>query len=306
MPCYHPLQAEFRILPSGKKELMFRSYGTERAIKAFESGVPHDFSNIVRLPCGRCMGCKLERARQWAMRCMHEASLYDKNCFLTLTYADNKLPSDRSVNRRHVQLFLKRLRRAYPKAVIRYFGCGEYGERLGRPHYHLCVFGFDFPDKLLHTISGGHKLYRSASLEALWGFGHCLIGDLTFGSAGYVARYCTKKVTGAMADDHYNGRTPEFACMSLKPGIGSGWYDKWKFDCYPSDFLVTRGVRCKPPRFYDKRLAVDDPELYERIRTQRRQGAEDDPDGTYQRLLDREQCRLARVRRLIRKMEISR
>ena len=188
MPCYHPLQAEFRILPSGKKELMFRSYGTERAIKAFESGVPHDFSSIVRLPCGRCMGCKLERARQWAMRCMHEASLYDKNCFLTLTYADNKLPSDRSVNRRHVQLFLKRLRRAYPKAVIRYFGCGEYGERLGRPHYHLCVFGFDFPDKLLHTISGGHKLYRSASLEALWGFGHCLIGDLTFESAGYVAR----------------------------------------------------------------------------------------------------------------------
>ena len=143
MPCYHPLQAEFRLLASGKKELHFRSYTAERAQKAFELGVPHDYSNIVKLPCGRCMGCRLERARQWAMRCVHESFLYEKNCFLTLTYADDHLPSDGSVNRRVLQLFLKRLRRAYPDAVIRYFGCGEYGEELGRPHYHLCIFFFD-------------------------------------------------------------------------------------------------------------------------------------------------------------------
>ena len=135
--------------------------------------------------------------------------------------------------------------------------------------------------------------------------GHCLIGALTFESAGYVARYCTKKVTGALADDHYKGRQPEFACMSLKPGIGSGWYDKWKNDCFPSDFLVSRGVRCKPPRFYDKRLSTENPVLYEKIKLQRRDAAVDDSDGTYRRLIDREECRLARVRRLIRKMECA-
>ena len=110
--------------------------------------------------------------------------------------------------------FLKRLRRAYPDAVIRYFGCGEYGEELGRPHYHLCIFGFDFPDKVFHKMSCGFKLYRSETLNKLWSHGHCLIGALTFESAGYVARYCTKKVTGALADDHYKGRTPEFALIS--------------------------------------------------------------------------------------------
>nr|QJB18947.1 MAG: replication initiator protein [Microvirus sp.] len=301
MPCYHPLQVKVSVSETGKKQIDFSSSESYDARLAFEAGQPLP-TNFMSLPCGQCMGCRLEKSRQWALRCMHEASLHEDNCFLTLTYSDDFLPVDGSLDKSHFQLFLKRFRRAHEGVRIRYFMCGEYGENFSRPHYHACIFGFDFSDKQLFK-RGEYKLYTSPVLDRLWGMGHCTIGDLSFDSAAYVARYCTKKVTGSRAKEHYAGRQPEYATMSLKPGIGAEWYDKWKGDCFPSDFLVVNGHKCKPPRYYDKRLERENPALYEDIKQRRQALAEDDDESSYRRLIDREKCQQARFKKLIRKIE---
>jgi len=308
MPCYHPLQASFFLGENSKKVLSFTSDLSTRAAAAFKDGVVlPDFvrDSVFSIPCGTCMGCRLEKSRQWATRCMHEASLYEDNCFITLTYNDENLPKDGSLNKKHFQSFMKRLRSTYADTKIRFYGCGEYGDNFSRPHYHACLFNFDFPDKRLWKRSTVDPLYTSDTLERLWGMGFCTIGTLTFDSAAYVARYCTKKVNGKLAADHYAGRLPEFGLMSLKPGIGSGWFEKWKGDCFPSDYLVTNGHKCKPPRFYDKKLKVEDPYLYEKIKELRqvRRGAKNSDDDTHRRLLDREKCQEARFKQLIRTIE---
>lgn len=306
MPCYHPLQASFSIREDGKKNLNFNSRLSEDAARAFHEGRKlSDFvsGSVLSLPCGICMGCRLERSRQWATRCMHEASLHEDNSFITLTYDPKFLPSDGSLVKSHFQLFMKRLRGAYSDKKIRYYQCGEYGDNFGRPHYHACLFGFDFPDKVFWKSVNDERLYTSDSLERLWGMGFCTIGSLTFESAAYVARYCTKQVNGSAAVEHYQGRQPEYATMSLKPGIGAGWYQKWKSDCFPSDYLVVNGVKCKPPRYYDKRLEKEDPILFEKIKQSRLEGAVEDDENSHRRLLIREKCQQARFKKLIRTIE---
>ena len=122
----------------------------------------------VELPCGRCIGCKLERARQWAVRCMHEAALHEANCFVTLTYEDDKLPPDGGLRPRDFVLFMKRLRKRYGNG-IRFFHCGEYGEKFLRPHHHVLLFNHDWPDKrVCRTSKSGESLYSSGELESLW------------------------------------------------------------------------------------------------------------------------------------------
>lgn len=305
MVCYHPLQAEFKTLPSGKKELKFGSALANAASLAFSAGSDvSDLTRVLAVPCGKCIGCRLEKSRQWAMRCMHEASLHADNCFLTLTYDDVHLPADGSLVKRDLQLFLKRLRYRYADKRIRYYGCGEYGEQLSRPHYHLCVFGFVFSDCYLFK-RGAHALYVSDALTDLWGKGHCTVGDLTFDSAAYVARYCTKKVNGPLADDHYKGRQPEFSVMSLRPGIGADWYRKFKSDCFPSDWLVVNGHKCKPPRYYERLLERENPALLASLREARAEAVSGDGDSSYRRLLDREKCKHSHFRKLIRNIERS-
>lgn len=152
----------------------------------------------VTFACGQCIGCRLERSRQWAIRCVHEASQHERNCFVTLTYDDKHLPADRSLKLRHFQNFMKKLRKKYG-AGIRFFHCGEYGEKFRRPHYHALIFNHDFDDKILWSKNRGSPLYISESLDSLWEFGFATIGDVTFESAAYVARYITKKVNGELA-----------------------------------------------------------------------------------------------------------
>ena len=156
MACYRPLRAYALRNAEGKMQVSFkRKIGYEP----------------IWLPCGQCIGCRLERSRQWAMRCMHEAQMYDRNCFVTLTYDDEHLPPNGSLNKRDFQLFMKRLRKRYGSG-IRYYQCGEYGELLGRPHHHAILFNFDFDDKVLWSVRDGVRLYRSASLEQLWPHGY--------------------------------------------------------------------------------------------------------------------------------------
>lgn len=223
----------------------------------------------VELPCGRCIGCRLERSRQWAVRCMHEAKLHAENCFITLTYNDESLPIDGSLHVEDWQKFIKRLRKRIG-SQIRYFHCGEYGERLSRPHYHACLFGYRFPDLIPWQQEGEITTYRSLLLEELWSFGFSTVGDVTFESAAYVARYITKKQTGDQAEEHYQGLKPEYITMSRRPGIGSGFYEKFSDDIYPFDRVVVRDrFVCVPPRFYDKLHEKSNPQEMESIRQKR-------------------------------------
>ncbi|QGH72127.1 MAG: replication associated protein [Microviridae sp. ctjWc39] len=315
MPCYHPLQAYYSVRSDGKKDLHFSSELTKFASRSFHEGkkLPASLAgSFLSLPCGRCMGCRLERSRQWAVRIMHEAQLYEDNCFITLTFDEDNLKKmcpNGSLDRKHMQNFLKRLRQKFGDRKIRTFYCGEYGDDLGRPHYHACLFNLDFTDKLFWKSVNGCRYYTSKSLRDVWTFGHSVVGDLTFDSAAYVARYCTKKVTGdkALIEDHYKGRLPEFCQASLKPGIGSGWLDRFgASDVFPLDEVVVRGVRCKPPRYYDKRLERDDPIAFEKLKLLRLERAKDkEDDNTHARLLVKEKCQQARFKKLIRTLERS-
>ena len=291
MPCFHPLTA----------------YQCANGEVVFQERKRFDVVKTLSLPCGQCVGCRLERSRQWAMRCMHEASLSKQNSFLTLTYSNDHLPDRGQLDYKDFQLFMKRLRKRIHPVKPRFYMCGEYGETTSRPHFHACIFGFDFPDKKPFKRSGsGSLLYRSALLESLWPQGQSLIGDVTFESAAYVARYVMKKVTGFNAKSHYErvdddtgevfSLVPEFTKMSLKPGIGAGWFEKFKSDVYPHDYVVVRGKETKPPKFYDRLLERTDPEAWENLQFERDAAARlNFPDNTDERLLVKETIKTAAI-----------
>lgn len=256
---------------------------------------------VMSVPCGQCIGCRLERSRQWAIRCVHEADLYEDNCFITLTYDDVNVPQNGSLRKSDFQKFMKRLRKEFSGQKIRYFMCGEYGDRGSRPHYHACLFNLDFLDKYSCVDKDGNKYYRSPTLEKLWPFGFSQIGEVTFESAGYVARYCLKKVTGDMARDHYGERIPEYVDMSRGrgdvKGIGSGWYDKFKDDVYPGDFVVVRGdVICRPPKYYDKKYSLTNSDAMVKIKGKRVYHAKTNPDNTPERLHAKHEVKKAKLK----------
>lgn len=270
------------------------------------------------LPCGQCVGCRLERSRQWAVRCMHEAQLYEQNVFVTLTYNDDNLPTDLSLNYRHFQLFMKRLRKDFAGRNVRFYMCGEYGEDFQRPHFHACLFNCFFTDRKLHSsLASGSKLYTSERLSELWPYGFSSIGDVTFESAAYIARYVMKKITGPPAKEHYervNWATgeitevvPEFNRMSLKPGIGAEWFKRYRADVYgvdgAKDYVIVRGNKVKPPRYYDNLLkAAEDfsSDYVEFLRSQKAKkfGDENSPE----RLRVREQCTKAALKLKVRSL----
>lgn len=284
MPCYHPVTA----------------YQGQDGVVTFVERARHGSYRTLTLPCGQCIGCRLERSRQWAMRCVHEASLSDLNCFVTLTYRDGEVPEcagGPTLRYPDVQLFLKRLRRHFAPIRVRFFCAGEYGERNLRPHYHLLLFGVDFPDKTLWSKSErGDLLFRSPTLERLWPLGFASVGRVTFESAAYVARYCLKKVTGERSVDHYKGRAPEFAHMSLKPGIGGLWFERFGDEVYPCDYVVVNGVKVKPPKFYDKKLMKLDPDEFAMVACERDRGARRMfGDSSDERLLVKERVTKSRL-----------
>ena len=289
MACFRPLKA-FQLAGGG--------------ISFSERG---DVYRQLQLPCGQCVGCRLERSRQWAVRCMHEASLYDRNCFVTLTYDDEHVPPHSSLRYSDFQKFLKRVRRRFSSARVRFYMCGEYGESFGRPHFHACLFNFDFDDKVyLCRSPGGSPVYRSAVLETLWTFGFSSIGEVNFQSAAYVARYVMKKVTGQMAAAHYERvdaetgeivkRCPEFNKMSLKPGIGAAWLAKYRSDVYPHGRVVVNGHEANPPRYYDKLWKREDALAYEDLEYAKfLRGQERYADSLPHRLEAREKVARAKV-----------
>jgi len=300
MPCYRPLKA-WRSLddtPNGKKAIVFQKSANS--------------THSLTLPCGQCIGCKLDRSLMWAIRCVHESQLHSQNSFITLTYAPEQLPSDGSLVKYHFQDFMKRLRFSFKHQKIKYYMCGEYGEKFTRPHYHACLFGIDFPDKEILQEKEGILLYSSTTLDKLWSHGHTSIGDVTFETAAYCARYIQKKITGQNAEQHYY-RTcehtmnlipvqPEYSHMSN--GIGKEFMYKYQSDLYPSDFAIYKNRKIKLPRYYDE-LYDKKSENLEAIKLARKQRARKQlKENTPERLAVREKFKTLQLKRLTRSYEL--
>ena len=234
---------------------------------------------LIEVPCGKCPDCRQRMSRDWAIRIMHEAREYEANSFLTLTYANEHLPEDLSLNVRHWQLFAKKLRKRGIK--FRYYHVGEYGKELDRPHYHAAIFGVDFLfDRKLWKEVDGHKLYTSPTIEACWPMGHHSIGSLTPQSAAYISKYMSKKDLDGSDSERYErfdpitgevwSVKPEYATMSKggkdgQKGIGHRFIKKYWRDVYNDDAVVLDGNLVSPPKYYNRWMKDEDPEFYETV-----------------------------------------
>jgi len=276
-----------------------------------------DVLGDINIPCARCIGCRLAKSSEWGLRGRHESMLHSEACFITPTYADEHVPKDGSLRYEDLQKFFKRARHAIAPKRIRFLACGEYGEELGRPHYHACIWGHSWIEDRYQwskSKTGGMQ-YRSAALEKLWPHGHILISDLSEQLVAYVARYTMKKVVGREADNHYTSvdtetgellrRTPEFAHMSTRPGIGAGWLEKYSGDI-AHGYAVAGGKRRPVPAYYLRKLKRMNPDLHESILS-RRIVQSNDPrfarlqaDSTPERLATREEVHVASIRTLKR------
>lgn len=297
MTCYKPLRAW--------KDLFHTNPATGKNLIVFS--LPDGYSPIcyepLELPCGRCIGCRLRRSRDWSIRCMAEAKMHEKTCFLTLTYRNEDLPENGTLVKKHVQDFFKRLRKNLG-IKVRYYMCGEYGTLNSRPHYHVCLFGYDFPDKTFYKMQNGYALYNSEILNSLWPYGYSVIGSLTYESAAYVARYIMKKVLG-QGSTFYDvlGIIPEYTCMSRRPGIGSDFFDTYQSEIFANDFkMLFKSNFVAPPRYFDKMFDIYYPESYDLYKRYMKELAKHNQLFTadFKRL---ESCKYATIKRLIRPYE---
>lgn len=304
MPCYHTLLAY---------QLQGMNEKTGKSIIVFKEPSDKIYKKIY-LPCNNCIGCRIDRSRSWALRCVHESSLHKENSFITITYNDENAPADGSLNKKDFVDFLKRFRKTIHPKKIRFFHCGEYGEKLKRPHHHACIFGYDFPDKIFWTQKKGIRLYRSAMLEQLWPYGFSSIGDVSYESAAYVARYVMKKIVGDSAIEHYtkvNEETgeitllePEYITMSRRPGIAKHWFEKFKNDCYPKDQVTVNGKKNQIPKYYDKLYEIEFPEKLKKIKEKRLDKAiSNKVNTTINRSFIRERVKKSQIKTLIRSYE---
>lgn len=297
MSCFKPtsaFQSVFKRNPKTGKRIIFWKKPTDVGVEP------------IQVSCGQCIGCRLERSRQWAVRIHNEAQLHPSSSFLTLTYDDEHVPYGGTLHKPDLQKFFKRLRQRIAPQKVRYFACGEYGDKTDRPHYHVCLFGYHFPDRVLWRERDGFKLYTSELLSEVWPKGFHTIGNLTVDTAAYTARYCMKKINGEKADEHYSRIVestgeliriePEFAVMSLKPAIGKEWFDKYSSDVYPHGAAVFKGREMRSPKYYDALFERIDPEGFEDLKERRAEMArEREWDNTLERREVREEIARARL-----------
>lgn len=250
MPCNRPISAYYSSEvneKTGKRGLTFNP-------RRRYLGSDLQYTNPIEVPCSKCYGCKADQSLMWSIRAYHESQMHEQNSFITLTYDDENLPADGKIDKRHLQLFFKRLRRNGEK--IRYFACGEYGGKTQRPHYHAIIFGKDW---LEERVTIKDDLYTAQSLSDLWGKGLVSIAPVTMASICYVCGYVTKKIHDS---DTFN-------LMSRRPGIGSLWLDKYK-----SDLLNTHSVTIDGREYpIPKRYLLWDETSFENLKMERRKHA---------------------------------
>ena len=317
----------------------------------------------MEVPCGQCWSCRLARSREWATRLVKESTNWpeQQRTFITLTYNNENLPEDGSLQVEDYQDFMKALRyhfsketktkRIYPK--IKYFHCGEYGETcktcntsyimhkqsksgkkytgcnnfikgLGRPHYHAILFGVTFDDlEEYKKTKSGELIYKSETLNKIWGKGFCSVGQVTFESCAYVARYIMKKITGENAELHYQKPTginketgevittpvkPEYITMSRNPAIAKEWAEKYLTDIGKNDSILLqrkgKAFETQPPRYFLKLLEKEDPIKYEILKAKRRiKKQQNREENTDERSLIKERLKQIQTKNLTREFE---
>ncbi len=324
MPCYKPITAH-QAVNKNKQNRAIISFKERNEFATFQ----------VQLPCGQCIGCRLDRSITWAARCMHEAQMHDQSQFITLTY--ETLPNSiGSLHPPDFRNFIKRYRielnRDIPEYLdddkeienpaftkIRYYHGAEYGEPPEqRPHHHACIFGHQFSDREIWDESEGIITYTSKKLSEIWGLGFVTTQDLTIGNAAYCARYAMKKVTASQqSQEKYHAYyerycpitgeiktlQPEYSTMSRQPGIGKDWYEKFNSDIFPHDTTIYKGKKIKTPRYYEQLLREADETTYDAVKAQRKKSALlHGADNTPRRLKARERVKTLTYEQLKRKI----
>ncbi len=253
---------------------------------------------------------------------MHEAHMHEENSFITLTYNSENLPADLSLNKKHFVDFMKRLRKTIEPKKIRFYHVGEYGSApengdIKRPHYHALIFGYEFPDKKYWKTINGEKLHTSELLSDRWQEqGFVSIGNVTYKSAAYCTRYMIGKQKNSNTFEGEYERVhpstgevltvqPEYSTMSRKPGLGTSFYEKYPDSVFPQDFIIgNNGKKLRTPKFYDTILDKEKPIEFETIRQERMKNAKRfAADNTPERLLVREKCLTAKLKKLPRRLE---
>lgn len=269
-----------------------------------------DKDNVIMIPCGKCAGCQIEKANEWATRAYLESQKWAKNAFLTITYNNDNLPAKRTLIKADLQKFWKRLRKTL-KEPIRYMACGEYGPKTLRPHYHAAVFNYwpDDCEKYKQNITG-NWLYTSKKLNNIWGKGYVIIGELNYESAAYIARYVYKKAFGLNKDwNTKHGRTPEFTLASRRPGIAGNILNDKVWQVIKRNmgvFVKTRnGTKLKKiPQFLKKKWRETEgtEEYYKksdaRARELKKAHARETSDNYYQALKKQYESQELRLKRL--------
>lgn len=325
MACSYPITAYRAKVPNanGKRPVVFNT-------------VDGYADRPLLIPCQQCIRCRLTKARQWAIRCVHEASLHTHNAYLTLTYDDHTLPQRGELRKEDFQKFMKRLRKQYDEK-LRYFHCGEYGDENFRPHYHAIIFNLRIDDLVQTGYSKGYPIYQSATITEIWKKGLVFIGEVNYQTAGYVARYAMKKVRHNKSQEIYftdedgtnytkeefnrysrvDPITGEVYCVpkeyvtmsrGRRPdgGIGYRWYKKYKDETYRDDYLVNEGMQVQVPKYYDDIYKMDSlafdslgneiSDLDDTKAKRRAKAAQNAEDNTPGRLLAKEKCAEAKLK----------
>jgi len=231
-----------------------------------------------------------------ALRLEHEAHFHQDSWFVTLTYDEENVPPGDGLVADHMSGFIKSYRDQNKKQKIRFFGVGEYGGSLGRPHYHMILFGPELQDReKIYTKPSkqfyssefiqmfgnptGYQYYKSETLEKAWKQGIVEATSVSEATMQYVAKFHIEKVTGEKAEEHYTSITadgqlitvePETARMSRNPGLGREWIEKYWEDVYPKGYLTTKGgIKHAPPKYYDRWLEQHHPEIYADLKDRR-------------------------------------
>lgn len=212
----------------------------------------------LQLPCGTCIACREEQARQMAVRITHEAQQWEDNSFITLTYSQENLPKTGSLQYDDLQKFWKRLRKQTGR--LRYYAVGEYGDESMRPHYHACVFGLGFRENRIIIRETPNLLWLSPQLEKTWGLGQVTVGKLSFETARYTASYVTKKLRTKQKYVRIDEATGELLEVEqpkafMSRNLALEWFEKFGKGVSDHDRVVINARPQKPPKAYDKWIA---------------------------------------------------